>query len=352
MSVKRSAREALLQIVREYGRPVTEDPRRVEGLLRDLAPDARRDTFLLIQALRSGVVKDLCAPNQVLAPAVVVDRCVRRLQEEYALTPQASAWAVGCWAEALGVPGPGARVPDTSVEPAAGRTPDGPTRLDALREEAHAHQVTGRHRRALRALNEVIDRRPDDRDARAARADVHRLLGRDDQAYADAEAVLDADPNSALALRVRGEIHRRRRDFEQALRDLNLSLALVPHSAPALLSRGDVFRELARPDRALADLDRSIELDPRPETYAARAVLHVQQQRPEQAREDLRRALALDPDQTAIDGWLQRLQHGSKGAASLLGRSRDIAPAAGGWVQQKIGEIRQSRSRGRDDAGQ
>ena len=144
------------------------------------------------------------------------------------------------------------------------------------------HVLNGRRRRALRELNDFVSRNADDPVALAVRADVLRMLHKNDLALNDAEAALAIDEASAVAHRVRGEIRRRRGELEEALTDLNWALALEPGSPQALLSRGETYREMNLPDAALADLDRSIALAPGPEAYAARSVLHAQQQRSEE----------------------------------------------------------------------
>jgi WD40 repeat protein len=96
-------RETLKEIIRQYGRDVCRDPRRCEGLLRDLAGEHKREIFVLISALEEGVVDDLLASGEQLPLTVLLPRLSAELHEATALSTEAAGWAVASWAEALGV---------------------------------------------------------------------------------------------------------------------------------------------------------------------------------------------------------------------------------------------------------
>jgi tetratricopeptide (TPR) repeat protein len=329
----------LRRIIDDYGRDVIEDPLRVEGLLRDLAAGHRRDVFLLVQALRTGVVRALLDAERATSGDLVAQQCVRRLQDDLGLAPDAAAWTVATWADVLGVTGVVVPSPSTTE-------PDRmPTREEQL-VAAQTHVVNGRRRAALRDLNDYVLRNPDDAVALAVRADVYRMLGKIDRAFADAEAALAIDAASPVALRVRGEVHRRRGELEDALRDLNRSLALERKSPQALLSRGETYRDLHRAGAALVDLNRSIALAPGPEAYAARSILHAQQERRAQALDDAKRAIAWGADAAAdksLRAVLQRVQHGALGAKNLAARLPVAAPVVKKWTRKKLKEWRERR---------
>jgi tetratricopeptide (TPR) repeat protein len=332
------AAAALHRIVHEYGRDVVDDPLRVEGLLRDLAAGHRREVFLLVQAVRTGVVQALidAAPSAGL----VGQQCVRRLQDDLGLAPDAAAWTVATWAEVLGVTDV-----VTAASPAVtGREPTPEERLVAV----EAHVLNGRRRRALQELNDFVDRNADDPVALAVRADVLRMLKRNDLALADAEAALAVDPTSAVALRVRGEVHRRRGELADALTDLDRALELEPDSPQALLSRGEAYKDSDRPELALADLDRAIAVAPGPEAYALRSALHAQQERHEEALADVKRAFdwGASEGDASLPERLQRVQQRSRDAIAVLRRAGWMAPAARRWMRQKWDESRDGRDEG------
>ncbi len=107
-------------IVSRYGREIGDDPPRLEGLLRDLASEHRREISVLVTAARAGIPTDLAA-RSANAGGVFVAALASRLEEHYALTNEAAVWAVRSWGQALGIPvsaaGPGA-IADASAPPA------------------------------------------------------------------------------------------------------------------------------------------------------------------------------------------------------------------------------------------
>jgi hypothetical protein len=93
----------LRYIVGTYGLDVCNNPRQVEGLLRDLSGEHRREISVLTGATREGVPAELLAARESIAYAVLVERLTRLLQDNLALTDEAARWAVETWALALGV---------------------------------------------------------------------------------------------------------------------------------------------------------------------------------------------------------------------------------------------------------
>jgi WD40 repeat protein len=96
-------RRTLIQLFARHGPSLSDDPRRIEGLLRDYCGEHKREISALVSALKEGVAADLLAlgdsvPYQVLSPQLT-----RRLQDNLALAEDAAQWAVDSWALALGV---------------------------------------------------------------------------------------------------------------------------------------------------------------------------------------------------------------------------------------------------------
>jgi len=107
-------RRTLHQIVQQYGPEVANDPRRCEALLRDFAPEYRREIFVLTSALEQGIVDDLRAMTGQMTYGVILPRLTAELSEATALSGAAARWAVDAWAEALGIVATGAAAPSTS----------------------------------------------------------------------------------------------------------------------------------------------------------------------------------------------------------------------------------------------
>lgn len=103
-----AARQTLIQMVAQYGPSAYENSRHCNALLRDLAPEHKREIFVLVSALEQGVVNDLLTLQGQVPVGVLLAQVTAKLQAALALTPEAARWAVESWAQALGVlPGAG-----------------------------------------------------------------------------------------------------------------------------------------------------------------------------------------------------------------------------------------------------
>lgn len=102
-STTNEPRQALARLLENFGSDVLNDPRRVEGLLRDYCPGRRRDVSALVTAQKERVVAELLTLRDQVPPAILTARLARRLHEEIGLTEELSRWAVATWAAALGM---------------------------------------------------------------------------------------------------------------------------------------------------------------------------------------------------------------------------------------------------------
>jgi hypothetical protein len=91
------ARRELCRLASLHGRLLVEEPQRCEGMLRDLCPSDRRAIFLIMAALREGVVSDLVDSLDVAAEASLVARGAMRLFENLGLSETSARWAVESW---------------------------------------------------------------------------------------------------------------------------------------------------------------------------------------------------------------------------------------------------------------
>ena len=97
-------RQKLTELLAQYGHGFCDDEKRLEAMLKDLLRnDHKRETFVLISALREGVVQDLRAPTAGMPLAAVTAKLIRQLCDNLALDESAARWGVESWAFALGV---------------------------------------------------------------------------------------------------------------------------------------------------------------------------------------------------------------------------------------------------------
>lgn len=117
---RQAAGETLRQIIDQYGPAMAEDPRRVRALLRDMAGENRAEVAALVAAAEEGVGAALLQSSRGLTPETV-KRLTRKLQENRAITEEASRWAVAAWSHALRMDGP---EPQDQATPVTGGLPE------------------------------------------------------------------------------------------------------------------------------------------------------------------------------------------------------------------------------------
>lgn len=94
----------LTQLLAEHGLGIARDPARCEELLRGVCKGQKQEVFLLITALRQGVVSALMQADRGSVESVV-GRLGKKLHKELALLEPAAVWAVNAWAGAIGLCG-------------------------------------------------------------------------------------------------------------------------------------------------------------------------------------------------------------------------------------------------------
>lgn len=94
-------RRILCQLLILYGPELHADPRRTEALLRDHCPQYGREVFVLVNAQKQRIPAELLAASTWLPRQALYSQLARRLEQNLALSAEASAWAVAAWADAL-----------------------------------------------------------------------------------------------------------------------------------------------------------------------------------------------------------------------------------------------------------
>ncbi len=98
-----AARQTLRKLTARHGMGLCSDARRCEALLRDHCGSYRREINILVGAIRERVPLDLLAARNSVPTGLLLMRLAKRLEDQLAVTQEASRWAVDSWALALGV---------------------------------------------------------------------------------------------------------------------------------------------------------------------------------------------------------------------------------------------------------
>jgi parallel beta-helix repeat protein len=96
-------RRKLSEIVAKNGRSIIENPRRLEGLLRDYCGAYRREISVLVMAVEEHAVLDLLAASLSVPRKVLLARLAQRLCDNLGLSEAAARWSIESWALALGI---------------------------------------------------------------------------------------------------------------------------------------------------------------------------------------------------------------------------------------------------------
>jgi uncharacterized membrane protein len=96
-------RQQLGEIITKHGQDAY-NPQRCEGLLRDYCGQYKKEIFLLVNALKKGVVGELIkSKKDGISSTIVLARLTKKLQDELGITAESALWAVDSWGLALGI---------------------------------------------------------------------------------------------------------------------------------------------------------------------------------------------------------------------------------------------------------
>ena len=97
-------RQKLQFILSQYGRSICDEPKRCEGMLKDLCNgECKREITVLIGALRENVAKELLAQSATLPIEAIAPKLTQRLYDDLGIAEEFAQWAVETWALALGL---------------------------------------------------------------------------------------------------------------------------------------------------------------------------------------------------------------------------------------------------------
>ena len=152
-------------------------------------------------------------------------------------------------------------------------------RADLLEQSAHAWLLAGDAPRAIEALSDALDLRPDAIEYLIGRAIAQASMAAYWEAVDDLNRALELAPERVDALVMRAAAYRYLESLELAAADADRALELDPTNAEAYMERGNIRRIAGDADGARADWRRVIELAPHsPAAAFARANLaHIDQ---------------------------------------------------------------------------
>jgi hypothetical protein len=96
-------RQKLIEIIALYGPTIIDDPRKVEGLLRDLCGGYKREIIALMDAARERVATDLRDSSHSQPFELLIKNLTRRLIDNRPMAEDMAHWSVETWALALGI---------------------------------------------------------------------------------------------------------------------------------------------------------------------------------------------------------------------------------------------------------
>ena len=95
-------RERLRELIVAHSTAVCDDPRRLEALIKDYLPAHKRETNLLVGAVKERVLADLLAPALAIPYGTQRPRLVQRLIDHLGMAANFACWTVDAWAFAVG----------------------------------------------------------------------------------------------------------------------------------------------------------------------------------------------------------------------------------------------------------
>lgn len=96
-------RQRLAELIGRFGTELCDDPKRCEGLLRDVCGGHRREIFVLVSVVRENAAAELLRFSANVPREVLIGRLTKRLHDNLGLAPDLAQWGVESWALALGM---------------------------------------------------------------------------------------------------------------------------------------------------------------------------------------------------------------------------------------------------------
>ena len=97
------ARKQLIEIVKRYGVKILDEPRKVEGLLRDFCGDCKKEIFSIVNALKEGAGNDLINSSKSKTVKIAIGRLSSKMQSDLGMSEEVAVWSIESIALALGI---------------------------------------------------------------------------------------------------------------------------------------------------------------------------------------------------------------------------------------------------------
>ena len=101
--MKDKARKQLVEIVKKYGIKILDESRKVEGLLRDLCGDCKKEIFSIVNALKEGAGNDLMNSSKSNTVKITIGRLSSKMQSDLGMSEEVAVWSIESIAIALGI---------------------------------------------------------------------------------------------------------------------------------------------------------------------------------------------------------------------------------------------------------
>ena len=319
--------QQLKRIVIRYGKAILDEPRRLEGLLRDYCPGDKRGVALLLSALQENIPRDLLAAETTLPLEIIAGRLMQRMVENRGLSEDAAGWCIEAWAFALGLSLPQknkadslpimaaspfantadsvpskSRIPVPVARPVISKPPTGRVVHDSSRiylitgaagglaliiflgwilinrlpinkpspeainyyQQGEAARLQGNYSNAVGLYDKAIVIYAGFRGAYLGRGKTLLAMGEKDKALADFDKVVELDPKDVSGYYERGLFYARYKDDQKALTDFDKSIELKPDWADPFYQRAMILDDRSAWDEALQDYGKALELNYQP----------------------------------------------------------------------------------------
>ncbi len=319
--------QQLKRLVTRFGTGVLDEPRRLEGLLRDYCPGDKRGVTLLMSALQENIPRDLMAIDVHVPVEITAARLVRRMVDNRGLSNDAAGWCVEAWAHALGiayqpvkktppviqpVPSPFAAAPESArqaagnaipsariakgIAPVVGKGRDysriylvagvagglgliiflgwivvsrlyfkGPS-PEAIKyyQDAETARQQGKNTIAAGLYDKAIVSFTGYRQAILGRGKTLLAMGKKDEALADFNRAIEMDPKDADGYFQRGLYYVESKDDQNALADFSKAVELKADWAEPYFRRGTILDKRSEWAEALKDYNQALDLNYQP----------------------------------------------------------------------------------------
>ncbi|HRV02577.1 MAG TPA: formylglycine-generating enzyme family protein [Mesotoga sp.] len=97
------ARKQLIEVVKRYGIKILDEPRKVEGLLKDFCGDCKKEIFSIVNALKERAGNDLMNSSKSNTVRIAIGRLSSKMQSDLGMSEEVAVWSIESIAIALGI---------------------------------------------------------------------------------------------------------------------------------------------------------------------------------------------------------------------------------------------------------